>query len=151
MAKRLFEQCSVVLTGSSYDVSADVFAAEVVTGRRAPVDVTGLSDTYDQFLVPNLRNWGVRLSYYTNFAGTSESPTGISTVLQQIYNSTATSGVIFTMRSTTNARSVNNPEWQGFVQIDGEFQQTAGGVAEADKGTVSLKGLGSLSRFTSSS
>jgi hypothetical protein len=37
------------------------------------------------------------------------------------------------------------------VQIDGDFQQTAGGVAEADKGSVSLKGLGTLSRFTSSS
>lgn len=148
MAKRLFEQCSVTLNG--IDVSADVHQAEVLTGRRAPVDVTGLSDTYDQFLVPNLRRWAVRLQYFTNFAGTSETPTGISTVLQGVFSSTATSGVTLTIRSTTAARSVNNPEWSGQVQIDGEFQQTAGGVAEADKGSVSLKGLGSLSRVTTS-
>ena len=149
MAKRLFEQCQVTLNGS--DVSADVYAAEVMTGRRAPVDVTGLSDTYDQFLVPNLRRWGVKLSYFTNFAGTSETPTGISTILQQVFNSTNTTGVAFVLRSTTNARSVNNPEWSGQVQIDGEFQQTAGGVAEADKGAVALKGLGTLVRATSTS
>jgi hypothetical protein len=149
MAKRLFDQCSVTL--NAIDVSADVHAAEVVTGRRAPVDVTGLSDTYDSFLVPNLRRWAVRLDYFTNFAGTSETPTGISTVLQQVFASTATTGVTLTIRSTTNNRSINNPEWTGQVQIDGEFQQTAGGVAEADKGSVSLKGLGTLSRYTSSS
>lgn len=149
MAKRLFEQCSVTL--NAVDVSADVYQAEVVTGRRAPVDVTGLSDTWDNSLVPNLRSWGVRLSYYNNFAGTSETPTGIATVLQQLMNSTATTGVALLFRSTTNARSINNPEWSGQVQIDGDFQQTAGGVAEADKGAVSLKGLTTLSRLTSSS
>jgi hypothetical protein len=101
--------------------------------------------------VPNLRRWGVKLNYYTNFAGTSETPTGISTVLQGVFNSTATTGVAILWRATTAARSVNNPEWSGQVQIDGDFQQTAGGVAEADKGSVSLKGLGTLSRFTSSS
>jgi hypothetical protein len=149
MAKRLFEQCQVTLNGT--DVSADVHAAEVLTGRRAPVDVTGLSDTYDSYLVPNLRRWAVRLQYFMNFAGTSETPIGIGTVLQQVYNSTATTGVAFLLRATTNARSVNNPEWQGQVQIDGDFQQTAGGVAEADKGSVSLKGLGILVRATSTS
>ena len=149
MAKRLFEQCQVTL--NSIDVSADVYQAEVVTGRRSPVDVTGLSDTFDSYLVPNLRNWGVRMSYFTNFAATSDTPVGISTVLQQVFNSTNTTGVAFVLRSTTNVRSLSNPEWSGQVQIDGDFQQTAGGVAEADKGTVSLKGLGTLSRFTSSS
>ena len=149
MAKRLFEQCSITL--NTYDVSADVHTAEVVTGRRAPVDVTGLADTYDSYLVPNLRNWGIRLQYYNNFAGTSESPTGIATVLQQVYNSTNTTGVAIVFRATTAARSVNNPEWQGQVQIDGDFQQTAGGVAEADKGSVNFKGLGILVRATSTS
>jgi hypothetical protein len=149
MAKRLFEQCSVTLNGT--DISADVSGMEVLTGRRAPVDVTGLSDTWDSFLVPNLRRWGVRLQYFNNFAGTSETPTGIATVLQQVLNSTNTTGVALVIRSTTNARSVNNPEWTGQVQIDGDFQQTAGGVAEADKGTVSLKWLGILVRATSTS
>lgn len=148
MAKRLFEQCSVTL--NSMDISADVNSASIMTGRRAPVDVTGLSDTYDQFLVPNLRNWGVSLNYFTNFAATSDTPPGISSVLQSVFLSTNTTGVTLTIRSTTNIRSVSNPEWTGQVQLDGSFQQTAGGVAEADKGTVNLKGLGALSRLTSS-
>ena len=149
MPKRLFEQCSVTL--NSIDISADVNGLELMAGRRAPVDVTGLSDTYDQFLVPNLRRWGVRLDYFNNFNGTSDSPTGINLVLKGVFNSTVTSGVPFLLRSTTAARSILNPEWGGQVQIDGDFQLTAGAVAEADKGSVSLKGLGSLSFFTSSS
>lgn len=149
MAKRLFEQPSVTLNG--YDVGADVFQAEVVLGRRGAVDVTGLSNTYDESLVPNLRNWGCRLSYFNNVTGTSATPTGITTVLKTLYDSTATTGVTLTIRRTTNARSVSNDEFTGQVQIDGDFQPMAGGVAEADKGSVSLKGLGTLSWLTSSS
>lgn len=149
MPKRLFEQASVTL--NTYDISADVNALEMLVGRRPAVDVTGLSDTFDSYLVPNLRRWAARLNYFNNFDGTSVSPTGINTVLRGVFNSTATSGVTFTLRATTNARSVANPEWTGQVQIDGDFQATAGGVAEADKGSVTLKGLGVLSWLTSSS
>lgn len=149
MAKRLFEQPSVTLNG--FDVGADVFQAEMITGRRGAVDVTGLSNTYDEFLVPNLRNWGVRLSYFNNVTGTSVTPTGITTVLKGLYDSTATTGVTFVLRMTTNNRGANNNEWTGQVQIDGDFNPTAGGVAEADKGSVSLKGLSTLSWLTSSS
>lgn len=149
MAKRLFEQPSVTL--NTYDISGDVYSAEVLLGRRAPVDVTGLSDTYDQFLVPNLRRWSVRMNYFNNFDGTSVSPTGVATVLRGIYNSTNTTGVTLTIRATSNARSVTNPEWSGQVQLDGDFQGTAGGVAEADKGSVTLKGLSTLTYAACSS
>lgn len=144
MAKHLFEQPDITLNG--YTVGGDVMSAELVTGRRAPVDVTGLSDTYDNFLVPNLRNWAVRLNYFNNFTGTSAgtSGTGITNVLKTIYDSSATSGVTLTIRMTTGNRGVSNNEWSGQVQIDGEFQPWAGGLAEADKGSVSLKGLGTL-------
>jgi hypothetical protein len=146
MPKHLFEQASVTLNG--YDVSADISGAELMEGRRSPVDVTGLSDTFDSFLVPNLRRWSVKLPYFNNFDGTSVSPTGIHTVLKGVFNSTATSGVAFVLRATTNIRSISNPEWQGNVQLDGEFAAIAGNVAEADKGTVSLKGLGVLLEVT---
>lgn len=149
MAKRLFEQPSVTL--NSYDIGADVYSAEIITGRRGAVDVTGLSDTHDQYLVPNLRNASVRLNYFSNFAGTSETPTGITTVLRQVWNSTNTTGVAFVLRATTNIRSVNNPEWSFQAQIDGEFQATAGDVATADKGSVTLKALSTVSWLTSSS
>ncbi len=149
MAKRLMEQPSITL--NSYDVSADVFSLEIVTGRRAPVDVTGFSDTYDQFLVPNYRNWSVRLGYFNNVTATSATPVGITTVLQSVFLSSQTSGVTLTVKETTGIESVTNPTFQGQVQIDGSFQPIAGGVAEADKGTVTLKGLGNLSWMTSSS
>lgn len=151
MAKRLFEQASVTLNG--YDISADVHGLELMAGRRSPVDVTGLSDTYDQFLVPNLRRWGCRLSYFNNFDVSSSGAStvaGVNVVLKSVFNSTATTGVTLTIRSTTNARSASNPEWTGQVQLDGDFQLTAGDVAEADRGAVSLKGLGTLTFYTSS-
>ena len=149
MPKRLFEQPQITLNG--YDPSADVHQLEIVSGRRAPVDVTGLSNTWDEFLVPNLRNWGVRMSFFNNFDASSSGSSivaGVNVVLNTLLDSTATTGVTLTVRSTTGARSAANPEWSGQVQLDGEFVQTGGDVAEADRGTVALKGLGTLTRVT---
>jgi len=149
MSKRLFEQPEVTLTTA--DISGDVHGLELMVGRRAPVDVTGLSDTWDSFLVPNIRNWSVRLNYFNNLAGTSDESGAINKVLKSVLDSTGSSGVAFTLRATTNARSAGNPEWTGSVQIDGDFPLTAGDVAEADRGTVTLKGLGTLTFNTSTS
>lgn len=149
MPKRLFEQASVLL--NTFDISADVNAVEFMVGRRSPVDVTGLSDTYDSFLVPNLRRWGVKLDFFNNYDGTSVSPQGINTVLRGVFNSSQSSGIALVIKPTTAVQGPANPTFQGQVQIDGDFQVLAGGVAEADKGSVSLKGLGVLSWLTSSS
>lgn len=149
MAKRLVDQPQITLNG--YEIGADVFNFNVALGRRAPVDVTGLSNTFDEFLVPNLRNGGFKLDYFNNITGTSVSPTGITTVLKGVYDSTATTGVTLTIRQTTNLRGVTNNEWQAQVQIDGDFQPIMGGVAEADKGSVALKALSTISWFTCSS
>lgn len=149
MAKRLFEQPSITLDGS--DVGGDVYSAELMTGRRGAVDVTGLSDTFDSYLVPNLRSWQVRLNYFNNVTCSSAATPGITTVLRGVYNSTQTSGVAFVLRQTTNAQGPTNNQWQGQVQIDGEFSPIAGDVATADKGSVTLKGLGTLSWLTTSS
>lgn len=150
MPKRLFEQAQVTLNGQ--DISSDVHGAELMVGRRAPVDVTGLSDTWDQFLVPNLRRWGVRLSYFNNLAATSGSePNAINKALKAVLDSTGTTGVAFVLRATTGNRTPDNPEWSGSVQIDGDFPLTAGDVAEADRGTINLKGLADLTFATSTS
>ena len=149
MPKRLFEQASVTLNG--FDISGDVSGLDLMVGRRSPVDVTGLSDTFDQYLVPNIRKFSVKLNYFNNFDGTSITPTGIATVLRGIYLSSQTSGVPLIIRATTAARGPQNPEWQSQVQLDGDFAGMSGGVAEADKGSVGLKGLSNLSWFTSSS
>jgi len=117
------------------------------------VDVTGLSDTWDSFLVPFLRRAAVRMSYFNNFDASSSGSSivaGVNTVLNTLLNSSGTSGVPFVLRSSTGVRSAANPEWQGQVQIDGDFVETGGDVAEADRGTAGLKVLGTLSRLTSS-
>lgn len=149
MPKRLLEQPSVVL--NTYDIGADVNSLELMAGRRSAVDLTGLSDTWDTFAAPNLRRWGARINYFNNFDSTSSTPVGINVVLKSVLNSTASSGVLLTIRSTTNARSAANPEWTGYCQIDGDYALMAGGVAEADKGSVNLKGLSALTFYTSSS
>ncbi len=125
-----------------------------MTGRRGMVDVTGLCSSYEEFLVPNLRHWGVRLNYFVNFDASSSGSSltaGIITVLNTVYNSTLSSGVPIVIRASTGARSASNPEWSGLVGLDGDFQQHAGSVAEAEKGSVTLKGTGALSFLTSSS
>ncbi len=152
MPKHLFEQSPVTLNG--LDISCDVEGGELLIGRRPVVDVTGLCDTYDQSLSPNLRRWSFRLNYFVNFDASSSGSSivaGSYTALKGVYDSTASSGVAFVIRATTAARSATNPEWSGLVQIDGDFAIHAGAIAEASKGSVTLKGMGTLSFFTSSS
>ena len=55
------------------------------------------------------------------------------------------------IKATTGIQGIGNPQWTGQVQIDGDFQAMSGAVAEADKGSVTLKGLGILTWSVSSS
>lgn len=152
MPKSIFEQAPVTLNG--YEINCDIESAELMVGRRNAVDVTGLCNTYDQLLSPNIRRWAVRLNYFVNYDASSSGASlvaGSYVALKSVFDSTASSGVSFVMRASTGARSVSNPEWSGLVSIDGDFQVLAGAVAEASKGSVTLKGMGNLSFLTSSS
>lgn len=152
MAKGITEQIPFTLAG--FDVSCDIESGELMQGRRPAVDLTGLCTSWDEFASPNLRHWSVRLGYFINFdASSSGSSTvaGINIALQALMDSTASSGVAITVRKTTSARSATNPEWTGYVQIDGDYTVIGGAVAQASKGSVVLKGLSTLTRLTSSS
>lgn len=151
MPKRIFEQSQVTLNG--FDVACDIESAELMIGRRSPVNVTGMCDTYEQFLAPNIRSWGCRLNYFINFdsSSTATSSGGIVAALKTVFDSTASSGVAFVVRATTGLRGPTNPEWSGQIGIDGEYAVHAGSVAEASKGSVTFKGLGTLSYYTCSS
>lgn len=152
MPKRLFEQAPVTLNG--FDISCDIKGAELMVGKRESVMVTGLCTTYEEFLIPNLRRWGVRLNGFINYdASSSGSSTvaGSYIALKSVFDSTASSGVTFVMRASTGARSATNPEWSGLVGLDGDFPVLAGSVAEAAEFSVNLKGTGTLSFITSSS
>lgn len=151
MPKSIFEQAPVTLNG--YEINCDVESVELMIGRRPVVDVTGACNTYDQSLSPNIRRWGVRLNYFINFDASSSGASlvaGSYVALKSVFDSTASSGVTFVMRPTTGVRSATNPDWSGLVQIDGDFPVMGGGVGEAVKGSVTLKGMGNLSFFTSS-
>lgn len=151
MPKRIFEQSPVTL--NTYDVSCDIESAEMMVGRRESVPITGLCDTYEQFLSPNIRRWGVRLNYFVNFdtSSTTATTAGIITALKTLYDSTVSSGLALVIRASTGVRGPANPEWSGLVQIDGDYAVHAGAIAEAEKGSVTLKGMGTLSYFTCSS
>ena len=152
MPKGIFEQCPVTLSG--YDVSCDIEGVELMEGRRSPVVVTGLCDTWEASLSPNIKTWGVRLNYFVNFDASSSGSSiiaGISNVLDTVLNSTQSSGVAFLIRQSTGARAATNPEWSGLVGIDGDFPVHAGNMAEAKKGSITLKGMGVLTKLTSSS
>lgn len=151
MPKRIFEQSPITL--NSFDVACDIESAELMIGRRPAVDVTGVCDTWDQNLIPNLRRWQCRLNYFINFdsSSTSSSSGGIYVALKSVFDSTASSGVPLVIRMSTGVRGPTNPEWSGYVGIDGDFAIHAGAMAEAEKGSVTLKGLGTLSFYTSSS
>jgi hypothetical protein len=144
--KHTFEQALITLNG--VDVTQDVNQAELLIGRRSPVDVTGLADSYEQFIAPNIRRWGVKLNYFQNFSSSGIYQT-LKTMLQ---SSSGSTGFAFLLRTySTEARSSSNPEWTGSVGIDGDFQLVAGSEGEANKGSVSLKGMSTLTFLTSSS
>jgi len=152
MGKRLFEQAPVTLNG--FDISCDIEGGELMIGRRAAVPVTGLCSTYEENLMPNIRRWGCRLNYFVNYDASSSGSSivaGSYVALKSVFDSTASTGVTFTVRASTGARSATNPEWSGLVGIDGDFAVLAGSVGEASKSSVNLKGMGTLSFITSSS
>lgn len=148
MPKHIFDQPVITLNGD--DIGTYVDSAEVMLRRRPTVEVTGLSDTFEQHLTPNLRGWSVRLNYFQAYDASSSSGTagGIYTVLQQVYESTSNSGVAFVLRPSSDARGAENPDWSGYVGADGDFSIAAGAVAEANKGSITFKGLGTLSFIT---
>lgn len=148
MPKHIFDQ--PVITLNSYDIGTYVDSAEVLIGRRPTVEVTGLADSYEQHLTPNLRRWSVRLNYFQAYDATSSGGSigGIYNALKTVYDSTSNNGVSFVLRPSSSTRSATNPDWSGNVGIDGDFALAAGAVAEANKGSISLKGLGTLSFIT---
>ena len=151
MPKKIVEPSIVTLNG--FDVACDVEEIDILLGRRPPVLVTGVCDTFEQSLTPNVKKWSVRMNYFINWdsSSTSSSSGGIAVALNSIWNSTQYRGVSFLVRESTAIRSATNPEWSGYVGLDGDFGDKAGAFAEAAKSSVQLMGMGTLSFLTSSS
>jgi hypothetical protein len=125
-----------------------VESIEVMVGRRSPVGVTAMQDTFEQGLTPNIRRWGARITLFQDY---SSSANRVFNTLKGILDSTGSSGVAFIGRPSTAIRGENNPDFSGQVGIDGDFPVLSGAVGDPHKVTISLKGLGNLSILTSSS
>lgn len=149
MPKKLIEPSIVTLNG--HEIACDIENAELLWKKAAPVVVTGVCDTFVQRLQPNIKEWKVNLGYFKNTDSSGTSASGILTVLNGLFNSTASTGVTLVFRDTTGNRGPTNNEWSGLVGIDGDVAFHMGKVAEADRGTLPLIGMGNLTWFTCSS
>ena len=139
MAKHVFR--SPIITLSSVDLTDHVESAELVVGV-GNVDVTAITDSWEQSVPNQLKRFSVRLGLYQDYAAASV----YATVYAVLAGSTA---VAFTLRPTTSTQSATNPTFSGTVVLDGDWSLAGGTHHEAHKTAVSLKGAGDMSFYTS--
>lgn len=144
MPKQVIEDAMVTL--NSVDLSSRVKKVVIQTSKRTPQLVTAMQDTWEDRIQPQIRGWKGSLEFYQDFAAAS-----VYASLLAILNSTVSSGVPLIVRPTTGIRTTGNPEWQGTVQLDGDFAQIDGNVGDALMVPVTFLGNGALSFFSSSS
>lgn len=144
MPKQVIENAWVTLGGS--DLSTRVKKVTILRSKRTNQQVTAMTEEDEDFLPVNIRGWKVSLEFYQDFASGSVYET-----LKAAVESTASSGVAITIRPTTEARTTGNPEFQGYVLIEGDYALVDGSVGDVLMSSPSFQGKGALSEFTSSS
>lgn len=144
MPKQVIENAWVTLASS--DVSTRVKKVTITRSKRSPQQVTAMQETDEDYLPVNIRGWKVALEFYQDFAAGS-----VYAALKAAVASTASSGVLITVRPTTEARTTGNPELTGYVLIDGDFAILDGAVGDVLMTQPSFQGKGALSELTSSS
>ena len=143
MAKMVLNNPTITL--NSIDIS-DNFESAEVTAADGTVTITAFGDTYEQRLRKLIRNWSARLNFLQDYS-TAE----VFGTLNTIFSSTLSSGHTLTIRPSTAIRGAGNPDLTGLVAVDGDWGLLGGSVGEANKGSVALNGMGTLSILTSSS
>lgn len=144
MPKQVIENGSVTL--NSVDLSTRVKKISIITGKRAPQNVTAMQDTWEDFLGVNIKGGKISLEFYQDLATGSVYET-----MKGILNSTASTGVPIVIRPTTGVRTTGNPDFQCSVLLDGDFAQIDGSVGDALMTNPSFRINGTLSFLTSSS
>lgn len=144
MPKHVIEDAWVTLAG--VDLSTRVRRVTLMVRKRSPANVTGMTNDWEESVVVDIRSWRANIEFYQDYSTGS-----VYTTLKSIMDSTASSGVAFIVRPTTAARTTGNPEWQGYVGLDGDAGLLDAEVGGVNMSSPALIGLGALSFFTSSS
>lgn len=144
MPKHVIEDAWVTLAG--VDISNRVRRVTLMTAKRSPADVTAMTNDWEESVVVDIRSWRANFELFQDYSTGS-----VYAALKAILDSTASSGVPLIIRPTTGARTTGNPEYQGYVGLDGDFAQIDAEVGGVNMGSPSFKGLGALSFLTSSS
>jgi len=143
MAKMVLSNPSLTLDGIAVATNCD--AVELVAADGTVV-ITAFGDTYEQRLRKQIRNWSVRLNYFTEYSAGSN----LYLALKNMFEGSTTAGLQLVLRPTTAIRSGGNPDFSGAVAFEGDWGLLNGAVGEANKGTVTLVGLGTLTVNTAS-
>lgn len=144
MPKQVIENAWVTIAGS--DLSTRVKKVTITRSKRSPQQTTAMQETDEDFLPVNIRGWKVAFDLYQDFASGS-----VYACLKSAAASTASSGLLITIRATTEARTTGNPELTGYGLIDGDFAIVDGSVGDVLMTSPTFQGKGALSEYTSSS
>lgn len=130
------------------DISARVENVKVTLGRTA-VDVTAVGDAWADFVTGGVSRWAVTLGLYQDYCS---SDVGGTSIYDLVVNGlmTDTAGTTFLCRPTSAAAGRLNPQINGTVVLDSDFDLLTAAANTANKFSVTLKGMGAPT-FTDSS
>lgn len=137
MAKHALNAAVIYVGNASQDLSDHVESVELVVGQ-GNANVTAMGDGWEDYLPSGIKHWSVKITFLQDYS--SSEPYDI------LYDAMST-GVVFLVgvKPTTATCSATNPLFNGSVVFDGDVAQVAGGVGDANKVSVTLKGCGTLS------
>lgn len=144
MPKHVIEDAWVTLGG--VDLSNRVRRVTLMIAKRTPAQVTGMTNDWEERVVVDIRSWRATLEFFQDYSTGS-----VYTTLKALMDSTASSGIPIIIRPTTAARTTGNPEFQGYVGVDGDFGLLDAEVGGVNMSSPALLGMGTLSFLTSSS
>lgn len=145
MAKHIINNAQVTLTTA--DLSARVKKVSLITSQRSAQDATAMGDTWEDKLLVPIRAWKGSIEMFQDYAAGS-----VYATLKTLLDGTTTStGLVITVRPTTEIRSATNPEFYGSIIPDGDFAQIDAEVGGVNMVSFGFIGDGTLNFYTSSS
>ena len=137
MAKRAVDRPFVQL--GTEEISTYVEQCKLSLGVSA-VDISALGDGYESYTAGNSRRWAVTLGLFQEY-NSSEAP--IYRLIKNMFTNTGNAaGSTFVVRPSTAVADRFNPQLQGTVALDGDFDFLNAVRNEANKFSITLKGNG---------
>ncbi|HYM22019.1 MAG TPA: hypothetical protein VEU08_02385 [Vicinamibacterales bacterium] len=147
IGRHVLDSAYVRITSNLHDISNRVESVELLTGTT-PVKITAMRDGWDNYIPSKINHWSLKLTLFNDY--TTDTTGDVFTELQTFL--TGNAAIQVTVFPTTGIQGTNNgnPGFQGNVCLEGDFQQMAAAVGQANKVTVTMRGAGTLSFLTSS-